>query len=50
MVTSGSAKSIRTRSFVVKPRTAAATAGGDESSTNKDEEIYQAAVGQGFDS
>ncbi|KAG0664079.1 hypothetical protein C6P46_001940 [Rhodotorula mucilaginosa] len=35
--------------FVVKPRTAAATAGGDESSTNKDEEIYQAAVGQGFD-
>lgn len=36
--------------FVVKPRTAAT--GGDEaggSSTNKDEEIYQAAVGQGFD-
>ncbi|GAA5876022.1 hypothetical protein JCM3774_002317, partial [Rhodotorula dairenensis] len=34
--------------FVVKPRTATAT--GDEAGgANKDEEIYQAAVGQGFD-
>ncbi|GAA5980875.1 hypothetical protein JCM10908_003898 [Rhodotorula pacifica] len=35
--------------FVVKPRAIATASGGEGTSTNKDEEIYQAAVGQGFD-